>query len=82
MDCKWKPCATKGLFGECYGAVVCDKAKAMAKVEVGEVPKLTHNTNPCGFKGLFGECHQTFEVKQTCPDNKTLKDGLCYTKNQ
>ena len=82
MDCKWKPCATKGLFGECYGTVVCDTAKAMAKVEVGEVPKLTHNTNPGGFKGLFGECHQTFEVKQTCPDNKTLKDGLCYTKNQ
>ena len=82
MDCKWKPCATKGLFGECIGTVVCDKAKEMAKIEVGEVPKLTTNSKPCGMKGLFGECFPTQEVKQTCPSNKELGDGLCYTKNQ
>ena len=82
MSCKWEPCATKGLFGECLGSLVCDKAKVMAKQEVGEMPKHTTSTNPCGIKGVFGECYQTFDVKQTCADNKTLRDGLCYTKNQ
>jgi hypothetical protein len=61
---------------------VCNKAKAMAKIEVGEVPKLTTNSNPCGIKGLFGECFPTQEVKQTCPSSKELINGLCYTKNQ
>jgi hypothetical protein len=80
MSCKWEPCATKGLFGECLGSVVCDKAKEMAKaakVEVGEMPKIS-SINPCGFRGVFGECYPTSETKLTCPSNKELRDGLCY----
>jgi hypothetical protein len=62
--------------------VVCNKAKTMAKVEVGEMPIFTPTANPCGSKGIFGECRPTFEVTKTCVGNKELRDGLCYSKSQ